>query len=98
MRINKDFLFSIEIFVNFDLGEIGKLSEEDLMSYEASLKHKRDTESVLNTVRRSGRAEGIREGERKKAIESARKMLLKGYSKEEICDILNLSIEDIEKL
>jgi len=26
----------------FEIGEIGKLTEEELMSYEASLKHKRD--------------------------------------------------------
>ena len=49
--MNKEFLFSIEIFVNFEVGEIGKLSEEDLMSYEASLKHKRDTENVHKSTK-----------------------------------------------
>lgn len=42
--------------------EIGKLSDEELMSYEASLKYKRDTESVFNSARKSGRAEGLAEG------------------------------------
>ncbi len=45
-----------------------------------------------------GLAEGLAEGERKKAIESARKMLSKGFKIEDIRDITGLSIEEIEKL
>jgi len=94
----------------FEVGEIGKLTEEDRMSYESSLKHKRDAESVFNSAVRSGEAkglaegmakglaEGLAEGERKKAIESARKMLSKGFKREDIRDITGLSIEEIEKL
>lgn len=89
-----------------------------MMSYESSLKHKRDAESVFNSALRSGealghakglekglekglkegRAKGRAEGEHKQAIESARKMLNKGYSKEDISEISGLSIEEIEKL
>jgi len=98
----------------FEVGEIGKLTKEDMMSYESSLKHKRDAESVFNSALRSGEAlghakglekglkeglkEGRAEGEHKQAIESARKMLNKGYSKEDISEISGLSIEEIEKL
>jgi len=94
----------------FEVGEIGKLTEEDRMSYESSLKHKRDAESVFNSALRSGEAkglaegmakgmaEGLAEGERKKAFESARKMLSKGFEREDIRDITGLSIEEIEKL
>ncbi|WP_333621420.1 hypothetical protein [Sphingobacterium multivorum] len=45
-----------------------------------------------------GLAKGLAEGERKKAIESARKMLSKGFKIEDIRDITGLSIEEIEKL
>lgn len=94
----------------FEVGEIGKLTEEDRMSYESSLKHKRDAESVFNSALRSGEAlghakglakglaKGFAEGEHKQAIESARKMLSKGFSKEDISDVTGLPMEEIEKL
>jgi len=98
----------------FEVGEIGKLTEEDRMSYESSLKHKRDAESVFNSALRSGQAKGLAEGmakgmaegmakgmaegERKKALETARKMLSKGFERKDICDITGLSIEEIAKL
>ncbi len=106
----------------FEIGEIGKLTEEDRMSYESSLKHKRDAESVYNSAIRSGEAmglkkglakglekglaeglekglaEGLAKGEHKQALESARKMLVKGYNKADVSDITGLSIEEIEKL
>ncbi|WP_433863486.1 hypothetical protein [Sphingobacterium thalpophilum] len=92
------------------------------MSYESSLKHKRDAESVFNSALRSGeamghakglakglekglaeglekgRAEGLAEGEHKQAIESARKMLSKGYNEKDISDVTGLSVDEIEKL
>ena len=88
------------------------------MSYESSLKHKRDAESVYNSAIRSGEAmglkkglakglekglaeglaEGLAKGEHKQALESARKMLVKGYNKADVSDITGLSIEEIEKL
>ncbi len=84
------------------------------MSYESSLKHKRDTENVYNSAIRSGEAlglakglekglaegleKGLAEGEHKQALESARKMLAKGYNKADVSDITGLSIEEIEKL
>lgn len=42
--------------------------------------------------------EGLAEGEHKQALESARKMLAKGYNKAYVSDITGLSIEEIEKL
>ena len=94
----------------FEVGEIGKLTEEDRMSYESSLKHKRDAESVFNSALRSGEAmghakglakgleKGLAEGEHKQAIESARKMLSKGYNEKDISDVTGLSVDEIEKL
>ncbi len=42
----------------FSIGEIAKLKKEDFMAYEASLKHKRDVQSVNNSARRAGVMEG----------------------------------------
>ena len=45
-----------------------------------------------------GRIEGIEEGSKQKAYEIAKKMLKKGNSIKDICDITGLSIEEIEEL
>ncbi|WP_270089098.1 Rpn family recombination-promoting nuclease/putative transposase [Sphingobacterium sp. SYP-B4668] len=98
----------------FEVGEIGKLTEEDLMSYEASLKHKRDAESVFNSALRSGytkgktegraqgkvegRVEGRAEGERKKAIETALNLKKMDIPVEKISKATGLTIEEVEKL
>ncbi|MDF2856031.1 MAG: hypothetical protein K0Q87_1882 [Neobacillus sp.] len=50
-----------------EIGEIGKLTEEELMSYEASLKHKRDAESVFNSAKKSGEALGHAKAEARNA-------------------------------
>ena len=69
----------------FELGQVGKLTEEDLMSYEASLKHKRDTQSVLNTARKAGIAQGLAvgraEGKAKGLAEGLAEGLAKGLAK-----------------
>ncbi|MFD1771611.1 Rpn family recombination-promoting nuclease/putative transposase [Sphingobacterium suaedae] len=66
----------------FEVGEVGNLTKEDLMSYEASLKHKRDAESAFNSALRAGRAEGKRkgliEGKRAGIIEGKREGIIEG--------------------
>jgi predicted transposase/invertase (TIGR01784 family) len=44
-----------------------------------------------------GRIEGKLEGEFQKAIETARRMKQRGFSKEEIIEITVLSLEDLER-
>ncbi|MNK14537.1 flagellar assembly protein H [compost metagenome] len=69
----------------FEIGEIGKLTEEELMSYEASLKHKRDAESVFNSAKKSGEAlghaKGLAEGKAKGLAEGKAKGLAEGKAK-----------------
>ena len=72
------------------------------MNYEASLKRKRDAESVRLTQERIGREKGMKEGlekglEKGKRV-TALKMKEKGYPLEDIVELTGLSIEDIEKL
>ena len=70
-------------------------------AYEVSLKNRRDAESVRLTAERIGEKKG-RLAERAKAeariLASARKMLQRGDSIEEVCDILGLSREEVEAL
>ncbi|MNK39573.1 hypothetical protein D3C87_581870 [compost metagenome] len=84
-----------------EIGEIGKLTEEELMSYEASLKHKRDAESVFNSAKKSGEAlglaKGLAEGERKKALETAKAFKEIGLPIADIAKGTGLSVEEIEK-
>lgn len=102
----------------FEIGEIGKLTEEELMSYEASLKHKRDAESVFNSAKKSGEAKGLAEGkakglaegkalglaegkaegERKKALETAKAFKEMGLPIADVAKGTGLSVEEIEKL
>ena len=55
-------------------------------------------EEGIEEGRIEGRAEGIEEGSKQKAYEIAKKMLKKGNSIKDICDITGLSIEEIEEL
>ncbi len=52
----------------------------------------------MRKSREEGHAEGLEEGERKKQLEIAKKLLHKGISKEEIMEITGLSKEKLEKL
>lgn len=96
--------------VIFKAEEIGKLSDEELMSYEASLKYKRDTESVFNSARKSGLAEGLAEGraeglaeglaegKRKATIAIALKLKKMGHPIADIAKSTDLSAEELETL
>lgn len=88
----------------FDIGKVANLKREDMISYEASLKRKRDAESIRLTQERIARereqnalAKGREEG-----MEKVRAMVLKlktmGISIEDISKGTGLSIEEIEKL
>ncbi|NBU97864.1 MAG: hypothetical protein EBS19_06580 [Spirochaetia bacterium] len=74
-------------------------SEEDAILREAIMGKKILTayERTLERGRLEGKLEGKLEGEFQKAIETARKLLERGFSREEIIDITGLSLEDLEK-
>ena len=56
-------------------------------------------EEKINEFKAEGRIEGIAEGEKKKAIEIAKKMLLDGnYSMNQIIELSSLSEKEIEEL
>ncbi|WP_293887451.1 hypothetical protein [Sphingobacterium sp. UBA3549] len=84
------------------------------MSYEASLKHKRDAESVFNSAKKSGealghakglaeglaegKAKGLAVGERKKALETAKAFKEMGLPIADIAKGTGLSVEEVQKL
>ncbi len=67
------------------------MGKKILTAYERTLERGR-LEGKLE-----GKLEGRLEGEFQKAIETARKLLERGFSREEIIDITGLSLEDLEK-
>lgn len=64
------------------------------MLYDLDLKKQWDDYSALETAKR----EGMKEGERKKAIETATEFKKMGLPIEDIAKGTGLSIEEIEKL
>ncbi|MGE4290355.1 MAG: Rpn family recombination-promoting nuclease/putative transposase [Salinivirgaceae bacterium] len=86
----------------FETAEIARLSPEQVLSYEDSLKYYRDLKNSLDTARDEGKiegherglAEGIEKGIEKVAINA----LKIGKSIPEIIELTGLSKEQIEKL
>jgi len=105
-----DFLDKRVFGLIFDIGEVAKLTPEDKMAYETSLKHKRDAENTYSTAQRLGHdrglkeglqeglKEGIAQGQLQKAIEAAVKLKSMGLSVEQIAEATGLTIDEIEKL
>lgn len=70
----------------FEIAEIAKFNQEQILSYENSLKYYRDLKNSLDTAKAEGKAE------------VAINMIKKGYPLNEISQITDLPIEEIEKL
>lgn len=78
--------------------EMNNLVENTRINAEVELEYM-TLEEKLNEFKAEGREEGIAEGEKKKAIETARNLLLMGkLTNSEIADSTQLSLEEIEKL
>ncbi len=90
----------------FEQAEIANYSDEEYAEYEGSLKAYRDLKNSIDTAFNEGIALGleraleqsIERGQKKKSIEMAKSMILKGYLIEDISEITGLSVEEIEKL
>ena len=78
--------------------EMNNLVENTRINAEVELEYM-TLEEKLNEFKAEGKIEGIAEGEKKKAIETARNLLLMGkLTNSEIADSTQLSLEEIEKL
>ena len=78
----------------FDVAEIGNLSKEEYAKYFESEKIYYDNDGAIRTAEAKGRAEG----ERKKALEVAKRMKAKGMSASDIAELTRLSENDINSL
>ncbi len=74
----------------FETAEIAKFTQEQVRSYEDSLKYYRDLKNSLDTAREEGKLEG--------KLEIAAKALKKGKSLKEIIELTGLSEDEINKL
>jgi len=70
----------------FETAEIAMFDKQERMAYEDSLKNYRDIKNVIDTAIEN------------KAIDMAKKSILKGFSFEDIADISGLSIEEVQKI
>jgi len=78
----------------FEQAEIAKFSQDEMRSYEESLKVFRDLNNVIDTAKIDAKAEGKAE----KGREIALKLKQMGLSVEQIAEGTGLSIEEIEQL
>ena len=78
--------------------KLDSMTKDELAAYYRHLDNIVILRDNINTEREEGRAEGIEEGERKKAIEVARYLKSSGTAMELIIGATGLSKEEIEKL
>ncbi|WP_299287375.1 Rpn family recombination-promoting nuclease/putative transposase [uncultured Mucilaginibacter sp.] len=92
-------IFKDEVFIQaFEKAELAKFNQNELDSYENSLKTYRDLKGVIDTAFDEGKIEGKLEGKIEGKIEVAKKMKLKGISPKDISELTGLTESEIEKL
>jgi len=80
----------------FEQAEIANYSEKEYQEYEQSLKEYRDLSNVIDTAFDDGKAEGLAEGEKRKALATARAMLADGMALEMVLKYTQLQEGDLE--
>jgi predicted transposase/invertase (TIGR01784 family) len=78
----------------FETAEIAKFTQEQVLSYEDSLKYYRDLKNSLDTARDEGKIEGMREG----LVKVAKNMLSNGMPVGEIAKLTGLSESEISNI
>jgi len=82
----------------FKIAEYSNLTKEEKTMYDQSLKYKWDNENVMEYAVSTAKAEGLAEGEHKKAQDIAFKMKTNGLPVDLIAEITGLSAVEIEQL
>jgi predicted transposase/invertase (TIGR01784 family) len=82
----------------FATAELARLSRDELLMYEASLKIYRDNYSAYKTARIEGKAEGRAEGETQKALEIAQSMKKDGIDPAIIAKHTGLTLDEVKRL
>jgi predicted transposase/invertase (TIGR01784 family) len=82
----------------FETAEIAKFTQDQVRSYEESLKYYRDLKNSLDTAREEGKIEGKVEGKKEGKIEVATKALKNGLSIKAIIELTGLSGGEIKRI
>ena len=86
----------------FHTAELANLNREQYAAYETNLLDYWTAKAVVVTAweegKQEGLAEGLEKGEKRKALETARKMREKGFSVEDVCELTGLRLEDVQEL
>jgi len=86
----------------FKIAELAKFNKAERYAYEDSLKYYRDVKNSLDTAKEEGFVEGkelgLQEGEHKKAVKTAEKCLLEGFSVEITAKITELSVWEVQEI
>lgn len=82
----------------FDIAEVSNLNEEEMKTYEASLKDKRDWKNAIDTAMEEGVKLGEQKERKRKSIEIAKNLKQAGVDFEIIAKSTGLSTSEIEEL
>ncbi len=82
----------------FESAEIAKFTNEQVRSYEDSLKYYRDLKNSIDTAREEGKIEGKIEGKTERNIEIAKKALAKGLSIKDVSELTGMTELEIKNL
>ena len=78
--------------------DIMKMPEEDRVAYERYQKQLHHEASLYESTYILGQLEGREEGQKQKALETARKMREKGFALEQIAELTGLSLSELKEL
>ncbi len=81
-----------------DAAEVGKFDRDEMLAYENSLKHYRDSKNVIDTAKVEARAEGRAEGKLESKLEVAQQALKENLPPALIAKLTGLSEAEIEAL
>jgi len=73
-------------------------TEADLQYYDKLIMNEADLHGTLEAAKKEGHQEGLQEGEKKRSIEIAQKLLKLGLSMDQIVESTGLSAEEIQSL
>ncbi len=86
-----------KIFIKaFEIAEIAQFKPDQMDAYESSLKYYRDIKNVVDSYYINGAKEGEIKGRIEGKLETAKKMIYKGYDINEIIELTGLSEEQIK--
>ena len=101
-KVDSVLLENPEISQALEIVERSAYSDGDIYAYEDYLlevmTQRTSVESALAEGEAKGRAEGRAEGAKQQAVETARKMKLRGYPADVIADMTGLTLDEISKI